>query len=56
MKWPLGKGGLIFSSAEPSIDAVVSGAINSSAADVWVWNPEVFVAGEPIVTWPSGIG
>ena len=42
-----GKGGLIYSSTEPSIDAVVSGAINASATDVWVRDPEVFVAGEP---------
>lgn len=47
IKWPLDKGGPTYSSAAPSIDAVVRGDVNASASDVWVRNPEMFVAGEP---------
>ena len=35
------------SSAEPSIDSVVSGELNASAADVWARDPESFFAGQP---------
>ena len=35
------------SSAEPSIDSVVSGELNASAADVWAGDPESFFAGQP---------
>ena len=47
VKWPLGKGGPIHSSAELSIDSVVSGELNASAADVWARDPETFLAVEP---------
>ena len=47
IKWPLGKGGPISSSGESSIVAVVGGDVKASASDVWVRDPELFVAGEP---------
>ena len=47
MKWLFRKGRPRYSSAELLIDAVVSGAINAPAADVWVWDPEGFMVGEP---------
>lgn len=36
----------MYSSAKPSIDSVVSGKLNASAADVWARDPETFLAGE----------
>ena len=36
----------MYSSAEPSIDSVISGKLNASAADVWARDPETFLAGE----------
>lgn len=47
IKWPPDKGGPAYSSAAPSIDAVAKGDVNASAYDVWVRDPEMFVAGEP---------
>ena len=47
MRWPLGKGGPVSSSAEPTIESIAKGTALASAEDVWVWDPDGFVAGEP---------
>ena len=47
MRWPLGKGGPLSSSAEPTIESIAKGTALASAEDVWVRDPDGFVAGEP---------
>ena len=47
MRWPLGKGGPLSSSAKPTIESVAKGTASASAEDVWVLGPDGFVAGEP---------
>ena len=47
MRWPPGEGGPLYSSAEPSIESVAKGRASASAGDVWVRDPDGFIAGEP---------